>query len=91
MIKSIKSKKLKDFVKGKTQKVDQRHVKKIENLLTILDTATCLDDCDIPEGNLHPFKERKPTVWSLDVSKNYRITFEFVDGHIYNVDYLDTH
>lgn len=92
MIKSYKSKKLKLFAeKGKVQSVDQRHVKPINIILNALDTATCEDDFDLPGKNLHSFNEKKPKVWSLDVSANWRITFEFDGNDVYNVDYLDTH
>lgn len=91
MIKSYNSKKLKRFSQGKIQSIDQRHVKIVTLILNALDTATCEDDFDLPGKNLHSFNEKKPKVWSLNVSANWRITFEF-DGHnVYNVDYLDTH
>lgn len=92
MIKSYKSKKLLRYAeKGKVQGVDQRHVKAINIILNALDTATCEDDFDLPGKNLHSFKEKKPLVWSLNVSANWRITFEFDGNDVHNVDYLDTH
>lgn len=92
MIKSYKSKKLQRYAeKGKTQGVDQRHIRTINVILNALDTATCEDDFDLPGKNLHPFKEKKPKIWSLNVSANWRITFEFDGKDVHNVDYLDTH
>lgn len=92
MILNYKSKPLELFAtKGKQQKLNQRHIKTIEMILTALDTATCTKDFDLPGKNLHAFKEKKPKVWSLDVSGNWRITFEFDGKDIHNVDYLDTH
>lgn len=92
MIASYKSKPLEQYAcKGKTQKIDQRHIKNINIILNALDTATCIDDFDLPGKKLHPFTEKKPTVWSLNVSANWRITFEFDGKDIHNVNYLDTH
>lgn len=91
MITSYKSKPIELLAKGNSSKVDQRHVKKIKIILNALDTATCKDDVDLPGGELHPFKERDPVVWSLKVSANYRITFSFDGKDIIDVDYLDTH
>lgn len=92
MIASYKSKPMEQYArKGKKQKIDQRHLKNVEIILNALDTATCVDDFDLPGKNLHPFKEKNPTVWSLNVSGNWRITFEFDGKDVHNVDYLDTH
>ena len=30
-------------------------------------------------------------LWAIDVSKNWRITFEFRDGDVYIVNYEDYH
>jgi proteic killer suppression protein len=35
-------------------------------------------------GNMRDF-------WALKVSANYRITFKFEDGDIFDVDYVDYH
>ncbi|MEZ9798384.1 type II toxin-antitoxin system RelE/ParE family toxin [Vibrio cyclitrophicus] len=92
MIVNFKSKPLEQYArKGKKQKIDQRHIKNITIILNALDTATCTADFDLPGKNLHSFKERNPIVWSLNVSANWRITFEFDGKDVHNVDYLDTH
>ena len=91
MIKSIKSKKIKLFIAGNTSKVDQSHIRSIQTILTALSTATCLNDVDLKGRRLHSFKEKVPTVWSLDVSGNWRITFEILGSDIYNINYVDTH
>jgi proteic killer suppression protein len=92
MIKSFKSKALELYAKkGITKKLNQNHIKNIRLILNALDTSTCESDFNLPGKNLHAFKERKPKVWSLDVSGNWRITFEFDGKDVQNVDYLDTH
>lgn len=92
MIKSFKHKGLSLFwEKGDKSKLKPAHISKIENILDTLNSATNLQSCDMPNKRLHPLKEFDPVRYSLDVSANYRITFEFVDGNAYNVDYIDTH
>ncbi len=92
MIQSYKSKRLKAAaVKGDYSKIDPRHHKAVHAVLTALDSAALLTDFDLPGKTLHQLKQFSPVRWSLDVSANFRITFEWDKGHVYNVDYEDTH
>lgn len=91
MIESVKSKKIKKYIKGDTSRVAPNHIKNLEVILNALDTGTCIDDFNLPGKRLHKFSEKDPVVWSLDVSGNIRITFEFDGKNVQNVDYLDTH
>ena len=91
MIKSYKSKRLQAFADGDYSKVDSRAVKIIHAILAALESAVVIEDCDLPGKRLHPHKGSNPTRWSLDVSANWRITFEFHDSHVYAVDYEDPH
>jgi proteic killer suppression protein len=91
LITSYKNKALKLFAKGDTSKVDQRYIRKIRGILNALSTGTCMNDFDLPGGELHDFKERDPVVWSLKVSANYRITFIFDGKDVHSVNYEDTH
>ena len=59
--------------------------------LTALDTANVLDDMDIPGFRLHPLKGSERGRWSIWVNGNWRLTFEFIDGDVYVVDYEDYH
>lgn len=43
--------------------------------LVALDTATILNDLDLPGFHLHPRKGDMQELWANDVSKNWRITF----------------
>lgn len=93
MIESIKSKGLQElFEKGKTSKLPQERLKKIKMVLAILDAAKELRDINIPAFRLHKLKKPPLTgFYSLDISGNYRIVFQFEDGVVSEVDYLDTH
>lgn len=92
MIKSFKHKGLKKFYEtGSVAGINPAHRQKIRMRLTALDTATTIEDMDLPGFRLHPLKGDKKGVWAIDVSKNWRITFEFIDGDAYVVNYEDYH
>ena len=59
--------------------------------LAALDTAHSIDDMDIPGYRLHPLKGERKGLWSISVSGNWRLTFEFADGNVYVLDYEDYH
>jgi proteic killer suppression protein len=59
--------------------------------LAALDTAQDIDDMDIPGFKLHPLKGKLKGRWSISVSENWRVTFEFRDGNAYVLDYEDYH
>lgn len=56
-----------------------------------MDTATEIDDMDIPGFGLHPLKGDRKGQWAVKVSGNWRITFEFRDGNAYLLEYEDYH
>jgi len=84
-------KKLKLCSQGDYSKFPSSQAETIEIILNILDTATCIDDFDLPGKRLHTHTNTDPKVWSLDVSGNYRILFEFDGTHVKNVSYEDPH
>jgi len=59
--------------------------------LTALDTAQAIDDMDIPGFKLHPLKGKLKDRWSISVSGNWRITFEFREGNAFVLNYEDYH
>jgi len=59
--------------------------------LLALDTAQEIDDMDIPGFKLHSLKGKLKGPWSISVSGNWRITFEFRDGNPFVLDYEDYH
>lgn len=92
MIKSFKHKGLEEFFNsGKTKGIQQAHVSKLRLQLFALDTATSIEDMDIPGYRLHPLKGNRKGIWSITVNGNWRITFEFIDGNAYIVNYEDYH
>ena len=92
MIKSFQHKGLeKFFTKGNTAGIQQAHKARLEDRLTALNTAFSIEDMDISGWRLHRLKGNRKGQWAINVSGNWRIVFEFVDGHAYVVNYEDYH
>lgn len=92
MIKSFKHKGLEAFFKkGSTAGIQHKHLKKLRMQLAALDTAKYIDDMNLPGYRLHPLKGDKQGFWSIAVNGNWRLTFEFIDGDVYIVNYEDYH
>jgi len=92
MIKSFKHKGLqKFFTTGRTVGIKAKHAPRLELGLQALHTATVIDDMDIPGWRLHSLKGDKTGLWGVNVNGNWRVVFEFKDGHAYIVNYEDYH
>jgi proteic killer suppression protein len=92
VIKSFRHKGLRRlYESGVTSGVRVDHVKRLRMQLAALDTACVIEDVDIPGFRLHPLKGEMRGRWSISVSGNWRVTFEFREGHAYVLDYEDYH
>jgi toxin HigB-1 len=92
MIQSIRHKGLElYFTSGSTSGIQVGHARRLRLQLAILDTAASLDDIQVPGFGLHPLKGKQKGPWSIKVSGNWRLTFEFHDGDVYVLDYEDYH
>lgn len=92
VIKSFRHKGLKKFYEsGSVSGIQPRHAKRLRMQLIALDTATTLEDMDIPGFSLHPLKGSEKGRWSIWVNGNWRVTFEFREGNAYILDYEDYH
>lgn len=92
MIKSFRHKGLRRFFEtGSAAGVQASHIRRLRMQLTALDTATTIDDMDLPGFRLHSLKGDQKGRWAVTVNGNWRITFEFVDSNAYIIDYEDYH
>ncbi len=92
MIKSFKHKGLQLFYEtGNTSGIQAVHSQKLKMRLVALDTATCIEDMNLPGFRLHSLKGGKQGIWAIDVNKNWRLTFKFKNGHVYVLNYEDYH
>jgi proteic killer suppression protein len=92
VIKTFKHKGLEKFFGTSSMAgIQPYHKQKLRMRLTALDTATSIEDMDLPGFRLHPMKGDRKGLWAIDVSKNWRIVFKFQVGNAYVVDYEDYH
>ncbi len=89
MIKSIRHKGLKRFwEKNDASKLNPLHRERLRLRLSVLDVAESLEDIDTPGWRLHQLSNER---WAINVSGNWRLTFEFIDGDVFVLDYEDYH
>jgi proteic killer suppression protein len=66
-------------------------VSRIGDVLVALDTAETIDFLRRPGFRLHELKGDRRGTWSITLSANWRITFRYEDGNVYDVDLIDYH
>lgn len=92
MIETIKHKGLKlFFIKGDRRKIPADRVEKIRNILTVIHTASVIEEIDQPAYRLHPLKGQLIGFYAIDVTANYRLIFRFENGNAYDLDLVDYH
>jgi proteic killer suppression protein len=92
MIVTWRHKGLKRFYEtGSRSGIQPAHANRLRMQLAALETAHSADDMDIPGFRLHPLKGSDRGRWSIWVSGNWRLTFEFRDGNVHVLDYEDYH
>jgi len=92
MIKSFKHKGLKKYFEtGKTSGIQPKHERKLRMQLAAIDTAQTIEDINLPGFKLHPLKGHRDGIWSITVNGNWRVTFEFINGNAFILNYEDYH
>lgn len=92
MIKSFKHKGLKQlFEKGVTSGLPDQDIDRINDRLQAIDTAAGIDELNRPIYKLHQLKGEREGCWSITVRANWRITFQFISGDAYILNYEDYH
>ncbi len=92
MIISFKHKGLERFYReGSVKGIQAQHTNKLRMQLAALDTAQAIEDMNIPGYRLHPLKGTRKGIWSISVSGNWRLTFQFKNGNIHILNYEDYH
>jgi proteic killer suppression protein len=92
MIKSFKHKGLERlFIKGSASGVQADYAPRITLMLDAIDAAEQVNELDLPGFRLHRPKGDKRNLWSVRVSANWRITFEFENGDAHILDLEDYH
>ncbi len=79
------------FEEGDVKGLPAQHIRKIRAVLAVLDGVSDVSYINIPGGRLHRLKGERKEYWSLTISRNWRITFQFDGKDITDVDYEDYH
>lgn len=92
MIRSFKHKGLARFFEhGSKGGIQAQHAERLRLILGRLNVATAARDMDLAGLRLDALKRERKGVWSVWVSGNWRVTFQFVGRDIELVDYEDYH
>ena len=79
------------FETGSTAGVQPAPARKLRLQLAALHSAAQIEDLDLPGYRLHPLKGADKGRWSIWVNGDWRLTFAFRDGHVFDLDFEDTH
>ena len=92
MIQSFKHKGLElFFTSGKKSGIQAKHASRLRLILGRLHAATSSVDMNLPGLYLHQLTGERKETWSVRVSGNWRVTFNFSGVHAEAVDYEDYH
>ncbi len=93
MIRSFRHKGLRRFYeRGEAKGVPADQLKKLTNILTLLDQAEAPEDMNaFPGWRLHALKGDMKGFWSLTVTGNWRLIFRMESGDAHDVDLVDYH
>jgi len=64
---------------------------RVARVLFVLDQVETLDEVNMPGFRLHPLVGKRKGEWSIRVTGNWRITFIFEDGNVFDVNLEDYH
>lgn len=79
------------FASGSEAGVQPAHAAKLRRQLAQLDQAASVADMNVAGWRLHPLKGGLAGRWSVWVSDDWRLTFNFDGLHASVVDYQDYH
>jgi proteic killer suppression protein len=92
MIRSFKHKGLENFfLKGRKAGIQASHANRLRLILGRLHASTCPQDMSLPGLKLHELSGTRNGTWSVSVSGNWRVTFEFSGQDAEIVNYEDYH
>lgn len=66
-------------------------IRKVENILSVLDAADSPRALDVPGFRPHPLKGGRKGFWAVTVRANWRIIFRFENGDAFDVELIDYH
>lgn len=92
MIVSFRHRGLKRFFEeDDSRKVPSDMVDRIKAILARLHQAETIEDMNVHSYKLHLLKGSRKGEWSVTVRANWRITFRFEEGYVFEVNLEDYH
>jgi toxin HigB-1 len=92
VIRSFRSKALRRFLQeGDRSKLSVVNLRRLETILKTLDEAVRPEDLNVPGWRLHRLKGNMSRRHAVDVSGNWRVTFEWDGEDAVEVDLEDYH
>ena len=92
MIGSFRHKGLRQLFEDDNPKgVNAEHLRKIRQILALLNAVQSVGELDLATFRLHPLKGDLKGFWSLTVRANWRIIFRFEGDRVLDVDLVDYH
>ena len=92
MIGSFRHKGLRHLFEDDVDKgVNHDHVRKLKQILLVLQAAEQIDALNLPTFRLHPLTGDLKGFWSITVRANWRVTFRFEGGKAFDIDLVDYH
>jgi proteic killer suppression protein len=79
------------YLYGDTSGVSPQHIKRLRVMLAALTTASVPSDMALPGARLHPLRGDRAGQWSVSISGNWRVIFEFEGRDVTSVDLVDYH
>lgn len=77
---------------GESHRLPPETVLKIRRVLAAMDTAGNITELGLfLSWRLHRLKGALTGYWSITITGNWRIIFQFEDGDVFDVDYVDYH
>ena len=79
------------FTKGSCKGIPAQFASLLERILDRLDSSSCPDDMNLPGYKFHELEGKRKGVYAVSVSGNWRVSFEFKDSDVINVNLEDYH
>ena len=79
------------FTTGSSKGIPSEMVDRIRIRLNVLNRARQLRDLNLPGLGFHPLKGDRKGEFAIAVTGNYRITFKFEAGDVFDVNLEDYH
>ncbi len=76
---------------GRHKAIQPEHIAKLARILDRLDASIGPQDMRLPGFKLHKLSGKGKGTWSVWISGNWRVTFQFDGENAVKVDYTDYH